>query len=212
MHSGSTRFQDAGEVRDGWLQLFGRGVEIAQSLCGSGIPLYNLSYSLGALISLAYMNQGHATRFERMVLLAPPVALTPVARLIRFLTPLARVGITLPSAAPANVRARRGTPLSEYAALLQLNRSVRFIDRNSTIGRTQLLAILDRKDELVSYNGVLEWQRRNGLDCVEIETINHRESDRRTYAHLLVLESALGARAWQGLVAAILRHFEPEPA
>lgn len=173
-----------------------------------GQPIHSLSYSIGALITIRFLDIRPDSTVARMVLIAPPVALTPGARLVRFLTPLARFGVVLPSAAPADVRARRGTPLAEYAAMLNQAEAVRTLERREELGSIGTRIIMDRKDELVNYEGVAAWVRRNRLSSWTVEELKDRAPEGRTYKHLMVLERSLGRLAWTQLTKDIVAHFE----
>ncbi len=175
-----------------------------------GSPIYNLSYSLGALVSIRFLDINHGAEFESMVLIAPPAALTWTASLVRFLTPLARFGIALPSAAPVEVRARRGTPLMEYAAMLQMLNQIQSLAEQEKLDQIQTLVVLDKNDELVSYEGVMDWLDQNNLTHWSPKQLVDRAPESRTYAHLMVIEKALGRPAWETLTRDILAQFGVE--
>lgn len=163
------------------------------------LPVHVAGYSLGALVPVVALDADPTLAVDRMVLIAPAVALTRLASSVRLLTPLARTGAALPSAAPAHVRARTRTPFAEYAALLELFGRARTLSDPHRLGAVPTTVVLDRGDELVSHRGVLAWLAHNGLTGWTTTTVTGRVRPRRTSPHLLVVEEALGARAWQQL-------------
>lgn len=165
----------------------------------SGLPVHVVGYSLGALVPVVALDADPTLVVDRMVLIAPAVALTRLASTVRLLTPLARTGAALPSAAPAHVRARARTPFAEYAALLELIGRARTLTDPHRLGAIPTTVVLDRGDELVSHRGVLAWLAHNGLTGWTTTAVTGRVRPRRTSPHLLVVEEALGARAWQRL-------------
>ncbi len=167
-----------------------------------------MSYSLGALITISFLDAEPAPTFEGMILLAPPVAITRSASLVRFLTPLARFGFALPSAAPAKIRARRGTPLAEYAAMFEVIQHVGTLDRREKLGRIRATVYLDPDDELVRYAGVLDWIQQNDLSSWTSRVFHDRAPEGRTYSHLMVVEESLGPVAWAELTQYIVSFFQ----
>jgi len=172
------------------------------------LPRFALSYSLGALTTVSFLDRETTPTFDRMVLLAPPVSLTRSASLVRALTPLGRFSIALPSAAPKEIRARRGTPLSEYAAMLEMVGEVDALTLPDKLGRIPTVVYLDPDDELVGYAGVLDWIHRNGLEMWSPRGFKDRDPEGRTYSHLMVLEPSLGPLAWTELTEYIVAHFK----
>lgn len=193
-------------IVEGWLNAIAEAhAEVAQRY--PGLPLHVLGFSIGALVSIRYLDLRPAPPFDRAFLLAPPVALTRTARLVRALTPLRRLGAVLPSAAPRAVRARPGTPLAEYAALLETVAAVEHLSRAEDLAAMPTRVVLDDRDELVSLPGVARWVHANGLRSWTVERLAERRSEGRTYKHLIVLENAIGTAAWTRLTDAIVSHF-----
>lgn len=172
------------------------------------LPLFNLSYSLGALVTVRFLDAHASKSFERMVLIAPPVALNWTVSLLRALMPLARFGWSLPSAAPKDIRIRPGTPLVEYKAVLNMRDEVHTLAKPESLNRIPTLVYMDEGDELVSRSGVLEWIERNRLTHWTERELEDRNPEGRTYSHLMVVESALGHSAWQALTGEIVSHFD----
>lgn len=169
------------------------------------LPVHALGYSLGAMVTVSHLVRTGAG-VGRMVLLAPPFALTRTASLVRALTPLAGTGLALPSAAPRPVRARTITPLSEYAALLSVVYSLQQLLDADRLGRIPTRVLIDPRDELVSAPGVERWVAENELTERQVSPISERVTPPGTQRHLLVTEQALGARAWDSLTRTAADH------
>ncbi|MCL1587396.1 MAG: lysophospholipase [Actinomycetia bacterium] len=198
---------DPSEITRAWRAILANAYATAQDRYPD-LPRFALSYSLGALTTISFLDTETAPTFDRMVLLAPPVALTRSASLVRALTPLGRFNIALPSAAPKAIRARRGTPLSEYAAMLELVDKVDTLRHPEKLGQIPTAIYLDPDDELVGYAGVLDWIHRNGLEKWSPRGFKGRDPEGRTYSHLMVLEKSLGSVAWTELTQYIVAHFK----
>jgi hypothetical protein len=204
----ATNRAPGGAIVEGWTRALSSSYEQVQRRF-PGLPVNNLSFSIGALLSVHFLEVEPRASFDRMFLLAPPLALTRTADLVRFLTPLRRFGAVLPSAAPRRFRARWATPLSEYAAMLGLSNRLQVLRRRDELSRIPTRIVLDRGDELVSYDGVSDWIERNELRSWRIHELRERRSERRAYKHLIVVEEAIGARAWAQLTSEIVSHFAP---
>jgi hypothetical protein len=198
---------DPSEIAGSWRAILSDAYTTAQDRYPD-LPKFALSYSLGALTTVSFLDGETAPTFDRMVLLAPPVSLTRSASLVRALTPLGRFNLALPSAAPKEIRARRGTPLSEYAAMLELGGEVDTLRHPEKLGQIPTVVYLDPDDELVGYAGVLDWIHRNGLGMWSTKGFKDRDPEGRTYSHLMVLEKSLGLVAWTELTQSIVAHFK----
>jgi alpha-beta hydrolase superfamily lysophospholipase len=204
------------EIVDRWVGAVAAGHAIAVGHAG-GLPVHHLGFSLGALVAVEFLRRAPEADVRRMVLLAPPVALTAAARLVRILVPLRRVGAVIPSATPKAVRSRWGTPLSEYAAMLALSASVRRQDARTdrqpvrALDGVQTLVVVDRDDELVDHRGVIDWARATGRDGW---TVVHLPSAARGWgsrAHLVAHEPHAGPARWAALTATVLDHLCADP-
>lgn len=167
-----------------------------------GVRLFLVGYSLGGLLGEAVMSvdraMGHA-RFDRVVLIAPAIALRPVAALIR---PLFRLGpgLALPSRSLPHYRVHARTPVAAYAALFDLLALLRKSGYSSANLPT---LVLDRRgDELVSLDGLRRLVRRRRLTLWTIVEVARAPA--RIPGHLLIDSESLGAAAWQRTIGLIL--------
>lgn len=171
-----------------------------------GLPVYSLSYSLGCLVTLHFLRCSQQPSFRKIVLLAPPLVLTRPASLIRYVGALSRLGLSLPSFAPARVRARSQVPLSEYAAMLMLSDGIRQGDINAY--RVPARVVLSATDKLVDYRRVREWVVDKGLDNWTVNAVTADALSSNRCAHLMFLREAVGLSAWSALTQSITEHFE----
>lgn len=196
------------EVAEGWTAQVREGLLLAARE-HPGVPIYALGFSTGAMATLT-VDAETLSRVERMVLLAPPIALKPLARLVRPLTPLWRIGLGLPSAAPRAVRERWWTPFSEYGALLGMHDRIRAIATDSPVRSIPTHVLVDARDELVSLEGVGSWVTEAGLERWRVGPIVDRNPRGRVYRHLVVTSDALGDAGWRSLTGTVRRSFSDD--
>ncbi len=200
-HSTPERIAEAWE--SSYKEAFDRSKELWPNL-----STFAVGYSLGALVTLRVLSQTGSTPIEKMVLIAPPVRLTRIARLVRYFLPLGRFGLILPSAAPRSVRARWGTPVAEFGALLKLIDGVQDLTANLAFNDLPTLVLTSKKDELVSNPGLRSWIKDNELDKWSMVQIKKDPPSRRSYAHLMVTQNSLGPKNWSTLTRLTLDHFK----
>ncbi len=198
--------QSPDDVAAGWRQAFADAVARALTR-DPHLPVSAVGYSLGGLVAVLHAAASPTDLQGRLVLWAPPLALTRSAAAVRLLTPAHRSGVRLPSAAPSRARARWATPLAEYAALLGLVEEAAALPR-SVLERVATLVLLEPGDPLVDHTGVTDWVRRRGLDRWVVEPISGRGPTSRPYRHLVVSKVALGEQAWARATTSMLAHLE----
>lgn len=98
----------------------------------------------------------------------------------------------------------------EYAAMLQMLNQIQSLAEQEKLDQIQTLVVLDKNDELVSYEGVMDWLDQNNLTHWSPKQLVDRAPESRTYAHLMVIEKALGRPAWETLTRDILAQFGVE--
>lgn len=172
-----------------------------------GAPLYSLAYSLGAVVMLAFLRRIPSAIVDRLLLIAPPLALTGTATLVRLLTPLRRFGMALPSLAPEEVRARSSTTLADYHAMLLLIRELNEAPLSPNIDGAHTSVVLGTDDELVDEKGVRRW-----IDQRQLQWRTRTVSRGPAPHHLLLSEPRSGAAAWKELTSEMLGHFAISPA
>ena len=190
-------------IASDWVSAMADAYAICRARYDEG-RIHSVAFSLGGLINLAFLQRTPAASVDGLFLIAPPLALRPSAALIRYLTPLRRAGLTLPSLAPRRIRARSFTTLADYHAMLML---IDELDRGrlaDNIRRTRVRVVVSVKDELVDANGVSEWIRRRRVDWNVV--ILNKEGGGWGRRHLLLSEWSLGREAWQVLTSEMVAH------
>jgi alpha-beta hydrolase superfamily lysophospholipase len=167
--------------------------------------LFTLGYSLGGIVSLAFLQQNPEGSFDRMFLVAPPLGIRPSARLIRALTPLHKLRISLPSLQPAKTRERRFTTLADYAAMMNLLDGLDRTPPRENMRGTPTHVFLSARDEMVDPGGVERWIRRHRLPWQTRIVQNVAPSNMPH--HLLLSEETMGNEAWGWLTDDVLRTF-----
>lgn len=169
-----------------------------------GVAVYFVGYSLGGLLGEALLAQSspvNPVRFDRVVLLAPAIALRPVVYLVKVLFLFGR-GFALPSADKPAYRAHAATTMAAYEALfglLGIVRAGRYQNAN-----VPTLVFVRRNDELVSLSGLRSIVRKHGLTNWAISQIPGPGVPGYPH-HLIIDERSLGATNWGWLKASILR-------
>jgi alpha-beta hydrolase superfamily lysophospholipase len=171
------------------------------------LPVYLVGFSLGALVALDAENDPALdVRFDKEVLLAPAVGVRFFTKLVRLLGAFPR--LVIPSAAPTEYRANRGTTVAAYSALFT---SISRL-REHGFGRTTApgLVFLDPRDELVSPASLRIVQRENPGLPWKIDTIKVQPEPGLwpRYRHLLIDPRAAGAANWERITRGIEEHLQ----
>lgn len=203
LHPGTGGRQAPDDVVDGWFHAFDAAHDRLVA-AHPGLPVAAVGFSLGGLLALLRASRSDG-RLSRLVLWAPPLVLTPTAAAVRLLTGGHRLGLRLPSAAPAEARARSATPLAEYAALLRLVDEAAAVPRED-LAATSALVLLGSDDPLVSRPGVTAWVEERGLPGWRVETVHVQAAATAGHRHLLVSEAVLGPQEWSRATRLMLDH------
>ena len=197
------------QVAEDWVSAIADAYAAARARYADG-SIHSVAYSLGALATLTFLQQTPAASLNRLFLIAPPLALTRSAGLVRYLTPFRRVGLALPSLAPRSIRERSFTSLADYDAMLKLSRALHQVAVAANIRRARGSCIVSIKDELVDPAGVEHWIHRQGLDW------SLRTLDKRLIGggprHLLLSELSMGREGWDVLTREMISHLHVESA
>lgn len=203
------RSRAAARIEEGWLEAIGRGFE---ELSSRPTELrYALGYSLGAVLTLAWLDACASCDLEAMALIAPPVELKWLAKRVRLLTPFRHWGMYVPSMAPKQYRQRSRVSLASYRALLNMTAATRTLARRDFFAEVPTVVFVSRQDEFVSYRGVVDWVGANRLDAWSVVPVEPSGDRSRFRDHLLVLPEYAGEGPWRGMVDQIRALFAPVP-
>lgn len=178
-----------------WREDIDQAVYMAGQRAGElDVPLYLVGFSLGGLLSVDYLNRHPDAAVERMVLLAPALALRWTSYLLMPLTALPN--FFLPSVAPVDYRANNYAPVSAYESLYEGLRG--FLDEvePAHINRPAQVWLTD-SDELVSPDGVRDFINEHGLNQWSVRGISKSSGAAMILNHLIIDANALGEESWE---------------
>ncbi len=193
-----------------WLQDIANAVSEAQRQYPN-LPFYNISYSLGSLVTTAYLDHQQKSPFKKMIFLAPAIRPNVATSLIRLLSPLRVFGFSLPSFAPSSYRAHRSTPLAFYNSLFILVDQVQTLQNPITLNEVPTKIVIAKNDELVSTRSLRTWVEKNALFRWQVEIIKPQPTSRLSYRHLIIDKQTLGEKEWDRLTKEISDFFK-EPS
>jgi len=179
-----------------WLETYHRNFCLAKKEAElKGIPLYHLSFSLGALIGLAHLNYLEENYYQKMILLAPAAwtkAKVVVFNYLKFLP--GKVGI--PSMAHEKYRSQDTTSLNAYWAMSVAREIVSKLSPEKLNSNT--LIFQDPKDEVISLIKLKSFITKKNLHKKwSIELLERNgESEKDYHHHLIIDESSLGTELW----------------
>ena len=174
----------------------------AQRAAQQGVPLYLLGFSLGGLLGCTAMLSAADVHFDRLVLLAPALA---IHRRSRVLTLLARwPQLVIPSATPAAYRANPGTTVAAYNALY----AAQALCERELDGRLNVPALLfvDPQDELVSAAGLEQLVASRRLTRWQFHLVHKGAGACTRYHHLLIDSPSVGPDVWGTMLAGMKSH------
>lgn len=169
-----------------------------------GVPLYLAAYSLGGLAVCDLMTRDATVRFDRMLLLAPALAIRPWTRVLRLLAH--HPDLVIRSFTPSIYRAnQRGTPMAAYNALFAL--ADHFATHASALLNVPTLVFVDPEDELVAAVGLTALVAAKGWRQWRVEPIYKTSPALGQYHHLLTGPDAVGAPTWARMARMTAEHF-----
>lgn len=162
------------------------------------IPLVNLSFSLGALVSLGHMANQNEWPYEKLILIAPAAWIHWYGNIPSWFSFLGgRLG--LPSKNLESYRAEKTTSLAAYEAMAQGRSEIEAIEE--TLLKNKTLIVMDPDDELVSLKKIKSFIKEKKLQdswqTLEISNKNHQL--KKSYHHLVVDPPSMGQDSWEAL-------------
>lgn len=170
------------------------------------VPIFLLAFSLGALLGCELLATAATVHFDRMVLLAPALALRPVSHLPYLLARWPQIAIR--SLSP---RAYRANPATPVAAYLTLRTALANVQRQPNPAlNVPTLVLIDPRDELVSFKGLQRLIRRQHLTHWQLHPI-HKQPTRpdAKFHHLILDAESVGPVVWAAMLRTIKAHLLP---
>lgn len=162
------------------------------------LEIANISFSLGAPLTLVFLKENPEAKFKETIFLAPAITPKRKSILVKLLTQMNFFGFSLPSLAPANYRVHDHTSLSAYAALFKLIKACQTIGQEKNISQSHVQIFLRPDDELISLENLKFWLQENDLNW-ELYILDNKPLDSDLPAHLLSDENNFGKEAWQNM-------------
>ena len=200
-HSGSAK---------AWLEDFGRAYASAKSKYPE-LPLYCLGFSLGGLLSVAYLDLHPETEFKGIALLAPALEPTRKVFFLRLISWLRFFKLSLPGIGLRKYIRHDSASFSAYHGLIELSDRAQELEHGAALNRMPILVALSLKDELVSSPRTKGWMRRNHISDWRMIEISPEPRVKKTFYHMLLDRDGLGLKEWERLSAAVLEFFAISP-
>jgi esterase/lipase len=162
----------------------------------SGVPLFFVGYSLGALLGEALMlSLKEDNIFDKQILIAPATAVRNRSYVLKLFYFIYKK-IMLPSFTPSPYRANNFLPFTAFEVLFRNERKL--IEARYQALNIPTLIFIDPKDELISYKKLVEYSRRFELTNHEIVVLDSNLRVRQSlYHHLIVSEETMGKENWE---------------
>ena len=190
-------FESFEEVtKDKWVQEFHNAYCIAFNYASKKkIPLYFFGYSTGGTVAIAAKIRNEKYEFKKQVLMAPALKMTKFANLIRVIFPFEFLNI--PSSNKNDYIAHKSTPIPAYKALFQLSDEI-LDNEEVNLNNSETLILIDPRDELVSYEGLIEIIEDRGLSNWSMFTVFTSTDRSKTRAphHSIIDEYFSGKEVW----------------
>lgn len=162
-------------------------------------PMINLSFSLGALVSMGKINELDKNPFTKQIFLAPATWIHWFGKVPGWLSFMGgKIG--LPSKNLEEYRAEDTTSLNCYKAMDEGRKHLEEI-RSKNFNIPTLL-IIDPDDELVSLKKTKKFLNHYKLnDFWKVFLVSNKDTElEKSYHHLIIDEKSLGKKEWQRLL------------
>lgn len=168
------------------------------------IPHYFVGYSLGAVLAI-YLLQEYLDEiyWNKMVFLAPMLGPRWYTYIMKYFSNLNQTWV-IPSRNLPGYRANEGTPLTAYRAFWKILNQVESREWKKSFPPT--LLVVDRKDDLISFEKIEQKIKQYGLLEWNLLTIDREVSDIKIPYHLLVDPYTMGNSVWIKFLQAVNHH------
>lgn len=173
------------------------------------VPLINLSFSLGALVSLGHMAHQERNPYQKIILIAPAAWVHWFGEIPQWFTFLGpEIGI--PSKNLKAYRSQKTTSLAAYEAMGQGRKDVQEIPNKILEKKTFI--IIDPEDELVSVKKIQTFIEERKLNKYwSILKVSNINSDlKKSFHHLIVDELSLGKNQWKKVLESLSAFLKEE--
>lgn len=198
-HRGNLQEQKEVEWKD-WMEGMHKHYCYAKSQAEKlKVPLYNLSFSLGALVSMGHIQELDENPYRKQIFLAPATWIHWYGKIPGWLGFLGgEVGI--PSKNLEEYRSQPTTSLNCYRSMKEGRKKLE--ELKGHLLSIPSLVVMDPKDELVSLKKIKNFLNEKELnDYWETLEVSNKETElKKSYHHLIVDEKTLGKKQWKSLL------------
>ena len=202
-HDDNPALKFSGSAR-AWLENLAHACHTAQASYPAW-PLFNLSFSLGALLSTVYADL-HPGIFNRLVLLAPAIMPTRKLFFLRPMTWLRCFNASLPSLGLRKYLRYPSTPFSAYHGLIVLSDQARKLKHARELNQENTLLVLSTSDTLIDLSRTKAWLRNNQITAWRMLEITPQPKIKGSFNHMLLDPDGVGDRAWEILRQRVTQH------
>ena len=160
------------------------------------IPIYNLSYSLGAPLTVSFLKSDSKYKFDGIIFIAPALKLKSKSLIMRAISNLHFLGIKIPSFTPKEFRIHSSTSLKAYRALFELQRDSLDLEEKTILKNTPGKIFLRSEDEFIDIKGIENWLKLNQLNW-SVTFLNEKDSN--LPEHLMINKRSLNKKSWEVL-------------
>lgn len=188
-----------------WLEdLYTAWQQAHQEAQDNGSSVSFLGFSLGGLLGcVGLVHPEWDITFEKMILLAPAIALRWPSKLLYPLYPFPK--LLLKSGSPAPYRSNSSTSIAAYRALDTLHRFVHK-HASSKLNRPTLV-LFAQHDELIHPGKLYQFKEMHQLNRWELHPLPRQQPEYRRSPHHLMIDSAsVGRKCWDALIQRMDRH------
>jgi esterase/lipase len=178
------------------------------------IPMINISFSLGALVSLGHIGQQNYWPYQKLVMIAPAAWIHWYGQIPSWFSFLGG-HLGLPSKNLESYRAEKTTSLAAYEAMAQGRSEVAGL--SSELLKHDTLIVMDKDDELVSLRNIEEFiEEKKIAEKWQIHQVkNHNHQLKKSYHHLIIDQQSMGPDTWKSFTELVssflsLQEFPPK--
>lgn len=182
-----------------WQEQFHDHFCLAQNLSKKySVPLINLSFSLGSLVSLGHIANQESWPYDKAVFIAPAAWIHWYGNIPAWFNFLGG-SIGIPSKNLVEYRSQGTTSLAAYEAMAQGRKLIE--EMPAQLLKNPALIVIDPDDELVSIKKIQQFLKEKKIQKHwRLYRVNNRESTlKKSYHHLIIDENSLGKRQWKAL-------------
>ncbi len=192
-----------------WLhEVYEAYLAVKERAATKDLPVFLIGYSLGGLMMCDLVLSYPDIDYDRMVLFAPALNLSPNSYLLKVFMPFPNMVID--SLSPLAYRANEGTPIAAYSALFE---AVEYFEKHmdDRLNKPTIIFI-NEGDEFISSPKLKDMILRHHLDQWHIQSVQKDPGgDGKFSNHLIIDQTSTGENAWKEIKRTMIRHVLARP-